>query len=113
MTALIQNQPLKIEEELLLPLFDGKPVILKVDDPRLFKKSRAKSVFLFLAPLSVFGVDGQYVLASMPAYGCEIIDLHRLQTISFIRMGVSPSLSKALVGAFQKAKGRHNDSKSP
>lgn len=86
----------KVAYALLHPLLNGKPVVLKVDDGRLPKRSRVRVVRLFLAPLASFGLAGEGIVAGLETHGCEVFDPSTVTRMSFLRLGLSVRLSTAI-----------------
>ncbi len=84
---------------LLSPLRYGKAVVLAVDDPTLFKKSRStKPQLLLLTPLSIYGPPSKLLSIALPCYGCEIVDTSStIKPIVLFRLGLGAALTKELV----------------
>lgn len=96
---LIQYRPDALNE-LLHPLLDRRPVWLKVEDKRLPKKTRKYGTLLHIGFVTE---SSRWLLIAMPPYGAELIDpAVDLKAVNFARLGLSFSLSSALVSALKK-----------
>lgn len=98
-----RKAPESVAFGLLYKLAEGRPVVLRVDDQRLFKRKRAEKPVLFLTPLSVYGPPSSMLMVSLPAHGSELIETKDdIRAISFMRLGLSASLSKAIASELNK-----------
>lgn len=80
--------------------------MLYVNDPRLPRKTRKYDTTLVLAPFVLLGRNANLLLAAMPPYGSEILDPSTdLKVTNFARLGLSFSLSSALVDALRNLYG--------
>lgn len=96
---LIKDEP-DVVRDLLSPLLLKKPVWLVVEDKRLPKKTRKYSTALCIQYASD---NNDWLLVAMPPYGAELIDLRvDLKPIVFVRVGLSVSLSTALVNSLKR-----------
>lgn len=88
---------------LLGPLRQGKTVILRVEDPKLFKKKRNYKPVLVLTPVVQLGLDAPALLVSFPPYGSELLDTrYDLKVVRLARLGLSLGMAKALADALKK-----------
>lgn len=90
------DREVDVARALLLPLSNGSPVVLRVDDRRLPRRRRASVVRLFLTPLSYFGISGEGVVAGLETHGCEVFDPSSVTHMAFVRLGLSARLSSAI-----------------
>jgi hypothetical protein len=96
----------KVTSNLLKPLAEGKPVVLKVNDPFLYRKRRLSTPILVMVEIPDTGI----LLVSLPAYGSELIDLTKAVKVStMLRLGLNARLSRALVDALNTFYGGHKD----
>lgn len=93
-----------LTQQLLGPLLEGLPVVLAVTDKRAPKKKRVTGKpLLFLVPASCFGGSIRKIVVSFQAQGCEIVDVdEKVKSISFVRLGLSASLSTHLATALNQ-----------
>jgi hypothetical protein len=103
--ALFKEQPRekRTVEDVFKPLKKGKPVALRVRDPRMPKKARIPHPpMLLLAPLSMYGGPKSKLVISLEGRGCEIVDVaESMKAMTFYRVGLNLFLSSALANAMQ------------
>lgn len=88
---------ISIVKMLLAPLREGKPVILRVTDPRLPKRKRVDKPLLFLTPLTAYGRLSSSLVVALQAHGCEVCDTKdKISAMVFYRAGLSMTLSNVL-----------------
>lgn len=97
-------------KQLFEPLRRNQSVFLFVTDDRLPKKTRNYRPVLMLVPVQHAGCPTGTLLAAMPPYGSELIDMQDLKSISFVRIGMKPTLAAVLAEALKEFfKGESNE----
>jgi hypothetical protein len=93
-----------IAYEMLRPLKQGKPVVLKVDDPGMLRKKRVTELpLLFLTPETVYRGISPRLVVSLEAHGCEIIDTRQpIKALHLSRVGMSYKVAQQLAMALNK-----------
>lgn len=87
-----------IDSCILNPLKEGKPVTLVVRDSRINKRKGAdKLLLLLISPLSIYNIEGDGLLFSMPSYGSIILEIGKLKVTQLYKMGLSMKSASVLV----------------
>lgn len=77
--------------------------MLSIDDPKLRKKKRAINPVLIISPFKGLGLAGEALLCSMPGYGSEVVETKSpIDFMVFYRIGIRPTLAKALASELDK-----------
>ena len=88
----------------LLPLLNGVPVYLLIDDKGMRKKRRIPRPILCLqlVPTEVYGTHRRVLLCSLPGYGCELIDVKDIRVSLLCRAGLSVHAARVLAAELAK-----------
>lgn len=93
----LTNKTRQEEYNPLSPLKEGKPVTLVIHDKLMFRKRGIENPILIISPLSLYNIEGNGLLFSLPGYGSSIQEIGKFRKTQLYTMGLSAKGAKALI----------------
>lgn len=101
--ALTERQPyseVQIVDRLFAPLLRKKAVALHVRNGEFLSRNKQSDKLLFLSSATMFGGSDTYLAVGLQGNKFEILNTSTdLKMINFVKIGLKPTLAKALANA--------------
>lgn len=88
--------------EYLWPLKVGVPVVLKINDSKMRKKTRVAEPMMFITPSQNFHLGDGSLIVAITGFGCEVVPIDDIKPMAFYWAGLSMKASKLLSSELRK-----------